>query len=168
VAALIDDCVICGDDHPRCARHNSRGGPCMRWPRDEEKLCRLHGGESPASVSAGIRRRALKAVQADAQALLGYELDGKVSDPLAVVEGMVASEIAMMQGLAARLNDLSQVSYGSAIGTEQIRGVALLYERSRDRVVKYVEVLMKHKPDGEAVATANLLTSLSDKLAGHK
>lgn len=166
MAANIESCVICGEDHPRCARHNAKGTPCMRWPRDEEKLCRVHGGESPTHKAAGAERRAAKALAADSQAVLGYSLDGKVGDVLASMEGLAAASLNQTEALGQRVNDLLTVGYSSEHGIEQVRTAVVLYERSLDRSMKMLEVLAKHKPDGEAAAAVNLLTSLADQIKG--
>lgn len=139
----------------------------MRWPRDEEKLCRVHGGEAPASKAAGAARRAAKAAEKDAQALLGYTMDGKVEDPLAAMEGLAAMAIAMTQSLAERVNALTHLRYDAiGPGTEQLRSEVALLERSMDRTARMLEMVQKHKPDGEAAAAVNLLTSLADAIKG--
>jgi hypothetical protein len=167
VAANKEDCIICGKAHPRCAAHKNTGDPCMRWPRDEEPVCRLHGGESPQVKRVGAERRAAKAAQADAAAALGYTMDGKVEDPLGAMEGLAAMAIAMTEALAARVNDLTRLRFvADGPGTEQLRSEVALLERSMDRTARMLELVMKHKPDGEAAAAVNLLTSLADAIKG--
>ena len=166
MAANIEDCVICGEDHPRCARHNAKGLPCMRWPRDEEKLCRVHGGESPSVKAAGAERRAAKALAADSQAVLGYSLDGKVPDVLAAMEGLAAASLNQVEALSQRVNHLASIRYSSDFSVEQMRAEVVLMERAMDRSIRMLEVLAKHKPDGEAAAAVNLLTSLADQIKG--
>lgn len=167
MAANIQDCPICGEDHPRCARHNAKGEPCMRWPRDEEKLCRVHGGEAPGPKAAGAARRAAKAANADLQAVVGFTMDGKVEDPLAAMEGLAAMAIAMTAALAERVNGLSHLRYDAiGAGTEQLRAEVALLERSMDRTAKMLELVQKYKPDGETAAAVNLLTSLADAIKG--
>lgn len=139
----------------------------MRWPRDEEPLCRVHGGEAPALKAAGAARRAAKAAQQDAQAALGYTMDGTVEDPLAAMEGLAAMAIAMTAALAARVNALTHIRYDAVgPGTEQLRAEVALLERSMDRTAKMLELVVKYKPDGEAAAAVNLLTSLADQIKG--
>lgn len=166
MAANIQDCVICGEDHPRCSRHNKMGLPCMRWPRDEESLCRVHGGESPSHKRAGVERRMAKALAADSQAVLGYSLDGKVPNVLEAMEGLTALSLNQVEALGQRVNDLLEVGYSSEHGIEQVRAAVTLYERALDRSMKHLEVLAKHQPDGEAAAAVNLLTSLADQIKG--
>ena len=164
MAANKEDCVICGEPHPRCSAHNRRGEPCMRWPRDEEPVCRLHGGETPQVKAAGAARRAAKALEADAQAALGFDLNGTVPDVLGAMEGLAAMSLAMVESLAARVNALTKVRYGSDYGVEQFRAEVTLLERSIDRAGKMLELVAKHRPDGEAAAAVNLLTSLADEI----
>lgn len=159
-----EDCVICGEEHPRCNAHNTKGDPCMRWPREGTDVCRNHGGAAPQVVAAGEARRAAKALEADANAVLGYSLDGKVPDVLSAMEGLAAASLNMVEALAQRVNDLARVRYGSDYSVEQIRGEVVLLERAMDRSAKMLELLAKHKPDGEAAAAVNLLTSLSDQI----
>lgn len=167
MAANKEGCVICGEDHRRCAAHKKDGTPCNRWPRDQEPVCRLHGGETPQVKAAGVARRAAKAAEADARAALGYTLDGKVADPLAAMEGLAAMAIAMTESLAARVNALNSIRYDAiGPGTEQLRSEVALLERSMDRTARMLELVQKHKPDGETAAAVNLLTSLADAIKG--
>ena len=137
----------------------------MRWPRDEEKLCRLHGGEAPAHKAAGAARRAAKAAERDAAAALGFTMDGKVEDPLAAMEGLAAMAIAMTEALAERVNALTHIRYDAVgPGTEQLRSEVALLERSMDRTARMLELVQKHKPDGETASAVNLLTSLADAI----
>lgn len=139
----------------------------MRWPRDEEPVCRLHGGETPQVKAAGAARRAAKAAEADARAALGFNMDGKVEDPLGAMEGLAAMAIAMTSSLASRVNALNQLRYDAiGPGTEQLRSEVALLERSMDRTAKMLELVVKYKPDGEAAAAVNLLTSLADQIKG--
>lgn len=167
-----EDCVICGQDHPRCNGHKKNSDPvrpCMVWPRDQEQACRVHGGNSPQSRAAGERARAAKAIQQDAEAVLGYSLDGKVPDLLAAMEGLAAMQLAQVEALAARVNALSKIRFTAlGPGTEQVRAEVQLLERATDRAMKFLEVVAKHKPDGEAAAAVNLLTSLADQIKGMK
>lgn len=167
MAANKKDCIICGEDHTRCAAHTKRGTPCNRWPRDEEPVCRLHGGETPQVKRVGAERRAAKAAEADARAALGFTMEGKVEDPLGAIEGLAAMAIAMTEALAARVNALTHVRYDAVgPGTEQLRSEVALLERSMDRTGRMLELVLKHKPDGEATAAVNLLTSLADAIKG--
>lgn len=162
-----EECVICGEDHPRCNGHNSKGERCMRWPRDGVDVCRSHGGAAPQVIAAGEARRAARAAEADARAALGYTMDGKVEDPLAAMEGLAAMAIAMTTSLAERVNALTHVRYDAVgPGTEQLRSEVALLERSMDRTARMLELVVKHKPDGEAAAAVNLLTSLADQIKG--
>lgn len=139
----------------------------MRWPRDEVAVCRKHGGAAPQVIAAGEARRAAKAAQKDAQAALGFTMDGKVADPLGAMEGLAAMGIAMTESLAARVNALTHLRYDAVgPGTEQLRSEVALLERSMDRTARLLELVVKHKPDGEAAAAVNLLTSLADTIKG--
>lgn len=139
----------------------------MRWPRDEEPLCRVHGGDNPSIRAAGVRRRAAKAAEADARAALGFTMDGKVEDPLGAMEGLAAMAVAMTSALAERVNALTHIRYDAiGPGTEQLRSEVALLERSMDRTARMLELVVKHKPDGEAAAAVNLLTSLADQIKG--
>lgn len=161
-----EECIICGQPHPRCNGHKKGTPvrPCMVWPRDQENACRLHGGNSPGSRRAGVARRAAKALEADATAALGYSLDGKVDDVLGAMEGLAAMALAMVEALASRVNALKNVRYSSDYSVEQLRAEVGLLERSMDRAGKMLELVAKHKPDGEAAAARNLLTALAEKL----
>ena len=167
MAVNREGCVICGEDHRRCSAHKKDGTPCNRWPRDEEPVCRLHGGETPQVKRTGEARRAAKAAEADARAALGFTLDGKVEDPLGAMEGLAAMAIAMTNALASRVNALTHLRYDAGgPGTEQLRSEVALLERSMDRTARMLELVVKHKPDGEAAAAVNLLTSLADQIKG--
>lgn len=166
------ECVVCGQEHPRCNGHKKGTPvrPCMVWPRDMENACRLHGGNHPAARAKGEEARALKKLEADASAVLGYSLDGKVPDLLGAMEGLAALAIAQVEAMGARVNALAErgrfgsLRYESNIGTEQLRAEVALLERSMDRAGKMLELVAKHKPDGEAAAAVNLLTSLSETI----
>lgn len=169
------DCVICGQDHPRCNGHKKidentpEVRPCMVHPRDMEDVCRLHGGNLPTIKAAGNRARTAKKLDAEVTAVLGYSLDGQVPDVMAAMEGLAAAELARVQALAAHVNGLERLRYASiGPGTEQIRGEVQLLERATDRAMKFLEVVAKHRPDGEAAAAVNLLTSLSDQIKAMK
>jgi hypothetical protein len=164
-----EECIICGEDHPRCNAHKTNGQPCMRWPRDEEPVCQLHGGNTPQVRRAGAERRAAKAVEKDVNAVLGYSLDGSVPDVLTAMEGLAAAELARVHALAERVNGLKELRFTAwGPGTEQTRAEVLMLERATDRAMRFLEVLAKHKPDGEAAAAVNLLTSLSDTIKAMK
>lgn len=164
MAANLEECVICDKPHPRCRAHNRQGEPCMRHPRDMEPVCRMHGGEIPAVKAKGVAARAAKAAEADARAVLGFDLAGQVPDVLAAMEGLAAMSLAMVEALAARVNAVDRIRYGSDYGVEQLRAEVVLLERSIDRAGKMLELVAKHKPDGEAAAAVNLLTSLADQI----
>lgn len=160
------DCIVCGQEHPRCNGHKKGDPvrPCMRQPRDMEDVCQLHGGNLPTVRAKGETDRAAKQLEADLNAVLGYTLDGKVPDLLAAMEGLAAMALAQVTALGARVNGLNRLRYESNIGTEQLRAEVALLERSMDRAGKMLELVAKHKPDGEAAAARNLLTALADKL----
>lgn len=164
-----EECIICGEDHPRCNAHKTNGEPCMRWPRDMEPVCQLHGGNTPQVRRTGAERRAAKAIEKDVNAVLGYSLDGTVGDVLQKMEGLAAASLARVEAFAARVNALREVRFTAwGPGTEQQRAEVGMLEREMDRAMRYLEVVAKHKPDGEAAAAVNLLTSLSDTIKAMK
>lgn len=138
----------------------------MRWPRKLEPVCKKHGGDAPQVKAAGVARRAAAQAEADARAALGWTMDGRIDDPVAKMEGLAAMALAMTESLAERVNALTSIRFSSDYGVEQLRAEVALLERSMDRTAKMLEMVAKHKPDGEAAAAVNLLTSLADTIKG--
>lgn len=57
------DCERCGQAHPRCNAHNTRGLPCMAQAKKDMTVCRVHGGALPQVIAAAERRRAEREAQ---------------------------------------------------------------------------------------------------------
>lgn len=163
-----DECVVCGQPHPRCNGHKKGSDPvrpCMNQPRRLENACRVHGGNHPGQRAAGAARRAAAEAEADAEAVLGFSMGGSIPDVLAAFEGLAAISVAMVDSLSQRVNALGRLRYSAhGPGTEQLRAEVAMLERSIERAGKMLELVAKHKPDGEATAARNLLTVMAEKL----
>jgi hypothetical protein len=168
-----EECVVCGKPHPRCNGHkkirDDQGvvrdlRPCMVNPRKLEHVCRLHGGQLPSVKAKGDVARARVALEKDAQKFLISDGKEGVPDLLAAMEGLAAMALSMVEGAGARVNALTSIRYASDYSIEQLRAEVGLLERSMTQAGKLLDLVARHRPDGEAAAARNLLVSLREKL----
>lgn len=132
------------DDHCGGAKRDGSGTTCTLaagWGTDHVGFgrCKLHGG------STGTHRKGaqLRAVEADAQALLAREGLSAVGDPVGKIAELAAEADAMRGALAARVNALTVLRFTDAKGAEQLRSEVALYERALDRTQRFCEALAR-------------------------
>ena len=55
---MIDNpmnCERCGKPHAKCSGHNRQGNPCGNDPKPGQRVCRMHGGNSPQALAKAER-----------------------------------------------------------------------------------------------------------------
>ncbi|MEU0883658.1 hypothetical protein ABZ345_34075 [Lentzea sp. NPDC005914] len=93
---------------------------------------------------AAANRLAVRAVEADAAAVLAAEGVSLGEDPYAALERLAAEALAVKSAWAARVVALGpNVRYESAGGSEQIRAEVVMYERFFSRSAKFLENLVR-------------------------
>lgn len=133
----------------RCTATSKRTGQrCGQWSVVGGTVCRFHGGASPQVAAKAEQRVAHATVEADATALLAAWGHEGVADPLTELGRVTARVLAMTDDK----------------GGEQLRSEVAVYERSLDRSLKALDVLMRHQPDSTAAKAGSLLESLATAL----
>ncbi|MER7927035.1 HGGxSTG domain-containing protein [Streptomyces sp. NPDC096057] len=134
----------------RCTARRSNGEPCGNRPMRGQTVCRKHGGASPQAKSAAERRQ----LEAGARALLA-DLDvDPVGDPLAALLRLGGQAIAWQEAAAKLVNELADIRYRAANGTEQLRAEVALFERATDRACQVLATIAKLRIDERLTAVS--------------
>lgn len=122
-------CERCGEIHDKCKAHNVAGKPCGMSPRIGLKVCRLHGGSTPAAIALSERRKRERAAQA---ALESFGVPVTVNPHEALLQELhrTAGAVAWLGAIVADL-DKNDITWGqieeSSIGTGQWPGTDSRY-----------------------------------------
>ncbi|WSP85336.1 hypothetical protein OG289_42205 [Streptomyces sp. NBC_01235] len=112
--------------------------------------CRMHGGSSPQAKAAAERRQ----LETEARAMLA-ELDvDPVSDPLAALLKLGGQALAWQEAAARLVNELQDVRYRAANGTEQLRAEVALFERATDRACSVLATIARLNIDERLMAVS--------------
>lgn len=127
----------------QCTAHSSRTGErCRHSAIHGAEVCWTHGGAAKHVRAAAERRVAAK--QAADLAARFLDGDGKAGPPdiWSAMRQVIGEAIAFKQQLADRVSALSEKDwrYSSGQGLEQLRAELGLYERSLDRVGRFLEL----------------------------
>lgn len=120
---------------PRCgAKLHKRDGTCTLpagWGTQHQGFgrCRKHAGNSPGGIK-NARELALREQAAEALARLDAP---PVDDPLTELARLAGQVVAWKDSMAAKVNELTDLRFTSALGAEQLRGELALWERALDR-----------------------------------
>ena len=138
---------------PKCgARKKQSEGNCTRpagWGTDHPGFgrCKLHGGCVPSGRKAALEQ----AIQAQAASELAKLDVVPVANPLAELQILAAQSVAWKNAMAAKVNELTDVSYRSTLGQEQLRSELTLWERAMDRCLATLTALAKMDIDERLV-----------------
>lgn len=137
------------DDQRRCTATNRAGDRCGRAAILGGSVCKNHGGGTPAVKAAAARRLA----EAEAVATLGEVDVIPVTNPLVTLGEVAAKTLALSDHLANLLADadLSKAPLFPA------------YERSLDRVERFLSAWVKHGFDERMVALHERQADLVDR-----
>lgn len=120
--------------------------------------CKLHGGCAPSSVAAGLNAQA-------AAELARLDVE-PVTDALAELARLAGQAVRWKDNMAAKVNELTQLRYEGAQGTEQVRSEILLWERALDRCITTLTAMAKLNIEGRMAAvreaTARMLEQALD------
>ncbi len=106
---------------------------CGRTIRDEERVCRWHGGAAPQARRAAALRLAEATIRTSL-AEQGYTL---VDDPLVAFRQLVSETVAFKEFAAAHVAELGEQLTGyDKDEMEYLRAVVTLYERAMERAAK--------------------------------
>jgi hypothetical protein len=137
-------CLTCGRPHARCSAHTRAGDPCGNYPMYDQRICRMHGGKAKQNLVAAERRSVIRAVEADAHAVLAFEGLSGIDNPLEELAKVARESMAFKDALAARINALSKLrGAANSAGTEQLKVEVGLYERAMDRTGKFLDLLVR-------------------------
>ena len=103
------------------------------------RRCKLHGGCVPSGRKAALE----EAIQAQAASELAKLDVTPVGNPLEELRTLAAQAVAWKDRMAAKVNELSDVSYKSTLGQEQLRAELLLWERALDRCMTVLLAMAK-------------------------
>lgn len=92
-------------------------------------MCTMHGGKAP-QVQEKAAERVLELRLAGELQRRGWE---PVSDPAAALLDVAGEVLAWLGVCRERLAELHRLDYEGALGTQDIKPVVALYERSQDR-----------------------------------
>lgn len=83
-------CEKCGEIHPKCRAHNTRGKPCGRDAMNGQNVCYMHGGAAAQNRKAGARRQAQeKLTTASRTAMERLKLLGEPLPDVDPLEGLL-------------------------------------------------------------------------------
>lgn len=122
--------------------------------------------------AAAVRRLAVRAVEADAAALLGVLGVEPVEDPVAEIGRLGAGFLATYEAAAARVNALGEfIRDTDAKGAEQLRTEVGVMERAGDRALRALDIQARHNaqregdPDGAVERAVSGLIALGEAAA---
>lgn len=119
------------------------GAQCKRATEDGATVCHVHGGAAAQVKTKAARVRAIRAVEADAHAVLALMDTPPVDNALEAMAGLAGEVLGMKNALAARVNALGSLTATSPQGLEVLRVEVQLYERAIDRSAKMLEILAR-------------------------
>lgn len=154
-----DTCAQHGDADRRCTGHVSgishpeyAGERCRRNAEPGQDVCRKHGGNSPQAKAAAARRMVEAELMTLAENLVGAPVDNPLTE-LANLAGRARAWMELLQARVEKLLDSSDgaeeqdrdggsgkksgIRYQAGAG-EQLRAEVALYERSMDRLGKFL------------------------------
>lgn len=137
--------------HGRWCNAKKKQGPglCQKpagWGTDHAGIgaCRLHGGNM-----RNHRAAAVKTAAANELARLNV---APVADPLTALAEIAGEVVAWKNAMAGKVNELTQLRYADAKGSEQLRSEVALFERALDRCEKFLSTMAKLNIDERLAA----------------
>jgi hypothetical protein len=139
---------------PKCGGKKHQGeGTCTRpagWGTDHPGYgrCKLHGGSVPSGRKAALEQK----LQAQAAAELARLDVAPVTNALAELQVLAGQAVQWKNMMAGKVNQLTDISYRSTLGQEQLRSELLLWERALDRCLATLTALARLDIDARLVA----------------
>lgn len=149
--------ALCG------ARKRQDSGYCRRpagWGTSHPGAgaCKLHGGSTRAGTAA--------AMESTARAELARLGVTPVDDPLTELAKVTGEVVAWKNAMAAKVNELTTLRYGTVEGGEQLRAEVALWERALDRCEKFLTAMARCNIDERlAKVTERQVEIIGDALA---
>jgi hypothetical protein len=135
-------CDRCGQPHvtsqgnPSCLGHRNKVTPltpCGNDPMHYQTKCTKHGGKTPGALAAADRRR----IEAKADALLARMLVNHDAEPVTDPYSALARSAGMLRDavdeVGRRVNELNEIRFTDAKGSEQMRTEVALWVTLLDR-----------------------------------
>lgn len=144
---------------PECRHNRQDGQHCHQWRLIAGlDVCRKHGGKTIEALRADGAQRAAQEKAARELARLDV---APVVNPLDELYRVAGQCVAWKDGMAVKVNELTQLRYRGGQGTEQLRAELLLWERALDRCVITLSTMARLNLDarlaGVRKATALML-----------
>ena len=143
----------------RCSAVSSQTGePCKRYAIEGGAVCPSHGGASPA-VRARAQQRVIETRLNGELVRRGWD---PVTDPVAWYQDVAGEVKAFLELCREAVADLRSVDYTDVTGTENVRAVLALYERSLDRAQRTADQMVSRGI--EAKAARNVEVAAAENL----
>lgn len=140
-------CADCGQAHARCAAHTRSGEPCGTLPRKGQRVCRMHGGSTPAAVVAGKSRH----IEARVRGELMKQGWQPITDPLPAYADLTGEVWELKEIARQKVAELAGWEYTNAKGDEDVKATLAFYERMLDRTSKALVDMMRLGIDAQAL-----------------
>ena len=106
-----------------CVSRRKDGSPCHGPAVRGSDRCRMHLGKKPAATI----------LEAEAVRLLYRHDATPCGDPLEALQRLAGRALALEETIGQLVNDLGEIRYEDAKGTEQLRAEVAVLERAMDR-----------------------------------
>lgn len=150
-------CQRCGQVHERCAAHNRAGGPCNLRPARDQRVCKWHGGRSPAALEQVAQRDAERAARKVLRERWARGEETPIEDPLTELVRLAGEVVAFkdmlreqVEALDGTLTYWQEQQFGDeetdtawTKAAEDVRAVVAAYERAQDRAAKVLANIVK-------------------------
>lgn len=143
-------CEKCGQVHTRCSSHRRDGEPCTMAPRKGQKVCKMHGGSTPAAVVAGKSRY----IEAKVRGELTKQGWQPIVDPLPAYADLTGEVWELKEIARQKVAELAGWAYTNDKGDEDVKATLAFYERMLDRTSKALVDMMRLGIDAQALRLA--------------
>lgn len=127
-----------------CHAHNKQGGMCGRPAMRNQKVCRYHGGSTPASLRAAERREIMAEIEERArkEQMLGPQERYKTpQDAIAGLYRVADRAEWMLDVLTKKIQSMNEIRWSS--DSEQLRAEADLWDRTLAKQTTTLSTIIK-------------------------
>lgn len=120
----------------KCTGTTLAGVRCGSWPVTGQRVCGKHGGQNVPVAATAAAEKAMRSLRA-----LRDPVES-IRDPLSEILQVAGRARRLMELMEERCAVLQDVRYAGQNG-EQTRAELMAYERSLDRLAKFLEAIMR-------------------------